>query len=209
MQPSGIYGIVTVKLAVIRPVYGKDVGNLDQSRELFNRIRSRDKDSFQVLTENYGWKLYSYIRKKEDNREAADQLFSDTLARFHNNVEQYGCEDPIEAMLCLYADELMEKEARQMAPQEMYCDSLASVSTPRQPMAAPQVPPMQQPKPKKKRSAGTFLANFFYMLCILFLVIGILAALWFLMGILVDMNVLPSHWDLGYSWFNENIANWF
>lgn len=183
---------------------------MDQTRELFNRIRSRDKDSFQVLTENYGWKLYSYIRKKEDNREAADQLFSDTLARFHNNVDQYGCEDPIEAMLCLYADELMEKEpARQAAPQEMYCTPHVPVSAPPQPMTAPQAAPVQKPKPKKKHSAGAFFANFFYVLCILFLVIGILAALWFLTGILVDMNVLPSHWDLGYSWFNENIANWF
>ena len=37
---------------------------------------------------------------------------------------------------------------------------------------------------------------------------GILAALWVIAGLLMDMGFLP-YIDMGYSWFNMNIAPWF
>ena len=37
---------------------------------------------------------------------------------------------------------------------------------------------------------------------------GILAALWVITGLLMDMGFLPDI-DMGYSWFNMNIAPWF
>lgn len=229
---------------------------MDDTKELFNKIKNKDKDSFHILTDTYGWKLYSYIRRNEENRENADKIFSDTLTRFHQSVGDYDCEDPIEAMLCLYADSICHKEGAPSSHiQEPVMQAEPEVPTskpepiaveeaviPEAPVIQPQPVPAQQPRkpgnewqvlddqgdlvPKSKlkgsskqspkeysdkqsRGAGSHLSSFFYGLCILLLILGITAALWFLIGILVDMEILPASWDLGYSWFNDHIAFWF
>ena len=168
---------------------------MDDFKILFDRIRNRDKASFQILTETYGWKLYSYIRKNVESRELADEVFSETLSRFQNNAEKYDTQDPIEAMLCLYADEI-QKEHAAGAPAVV------------QQRAFPAQAFEADPAPVKKKKCSV-LAGFFYTICILVLLAAIAAALWFLIGMLVDMEILPAAWDFGYSWFNENIANLF
>lgn len=225
---------------------------MDETRELFNRIKRKDKGSFDQLTENYGWKLYSYIRGKVKDREQADRIFNDTLARFHASAEKYQSDDPIEAMLCLYADEISESREQSAsitseAPMGTAADKTDGIAKPhpqtpvilptsesfsavRQEALAVDEPwsigcgrefhfPDDRKKTRTKKTEITIepvkdedgrsgLASFFYVLCVILLVLGILAAVWFLVGILVSMQVLPA-WDLGYNWFNEHVIPWF
>ena len=58
--------------------------------------------------------------------------------------------------------------------------------------------------PKKESLA----LKLFYGLCIVLLIIGIAAALWIMLYMLMSMNLIPQM-DLGYSWFNENIMSIF
>ena len=222
---------------------------MDETKALFNKIKRKDSGSFNLLTETYGWKLYSYIRRNVTDRETADRIFNDTLARFHASAQNYDCEDPIEAMLCLYADEIAKtvsdtKPHSQEQPDQdlhsgvempekvphgvaapVFSDSSAAgedavfsiADQPEAPWSIGSGEKFDFPddKPRKRRNSsrekkqsGSFVASFFYVLCIILLVIGIVAALWFLIGILADMQILPD-WDLGYSWFNDHIINWF
>ena len=216
---------------------------MDETKELFNRIKRKDNGSFNQLTEAYGWKLYSYIRRSVPDREKADRIFNDTLAQFHDSAESYDCEDPIEAMLCLYADRLSKESGEsngsfhvdpvpakreqtvKESGKESYLPAAASANKDfQQSVSAKEeewtigcgrefrFPDDTSKKQKKaeKQKAGkrSGWSSFLYGLCVFLLVVGILAALWFLVGILVDMEILPD-WDLGYSWFNENVIHWF
>lgn len=58
-----------------------------------------------------------------------------------------------------------------------------------------------QPAKQKKSKVGLFFG-------IGGLSLGILAALWVISGILMSLDILPD-FDLGYQWFNMNIAPWF
>ena len=172
---------------------------MEDTRELFHKIKRNDKESFHLLTENYGWKLYSYIRRNVEDREAADRIFSEALSRFHDAMaRQQDCEDPIEAMLYVCADQVNLDETAETP------DPLSQMQLSGAEKAAP-----EQKKPAKKGGFRRAIANFFFGLCVLVLIIAILAALWFLVGTLVELEVLPASWDLGYSWFNANVAEWF
>ena len=185
---------------------------MDETKELFNKIKGKDTASFHLLTETYGWKLYSYIRRNVSDREQADRIFNDTLSQFHNSVGDYNCEDPIEAMLCFYADQVGKKVMQQS-------DALSSDMGPweiaqEREFTLPETDKKARRKKKKQAKTtelrgGSGFSNFFYGLCVILLIVGIIAALWFLVGILVDMHVLPEQWDFGYSWFNTHIAHWF
>ena len=61
--------------------------------------------------------------------------------------------------------------------------------------------PIQVKAEKRPWSAGRLAAA-------IALSAGILAALWVIAGLLMDMGFLPDI-DMGYSWFNMNIAPWF
>ena len=61
--------------------------------------------------------------------------------------------------------------------------------------------PIQAKAEKRPWSAGRLAAA-------IALSAGILAALWVIAGLLMDMGFLP-YIDMGYSWFNMNIAPWF
>ena len=56
-------------------------------------------------------------------------------------------------------------------------------------------------KKRKERRAGRVVAA-------IFLSMGILWLLWIAAGLLMDMDLIPTV-DLGYEWFNQNIALWF
>ena len=171
---------------------------MDATKALFKKIKGRDRNSFRLLTETYGWKLYSYIRRNTANRETADRIFSETFERFYNSMEEYGSEDPIETMLYLYAD---------MVGNAPSADNNASLSrwqiAQESDFSLPEVK-----RPKGHGKARSRLASFFYGVCIILLLLGILAALWILAWMLMDMNIIPK-WDLGYSWLNTHIVNWF
>ena len=161
-----------------------------ETNDLFKRIREKDQAAFKELTEDYGWKLYGRIRKTTDDRDKADLIFKQTFSRFYNTMENYDCEDAIEAMLCVYAamvtEELAQSEGETVMPELTGKKKTA----------------------KKAKKAHSGIANFFYVLGVLLLLAGIAAALWIMAGLLMDLQILPQ-FDLGYEWFNANIAPWF
>ena len=54
---------------------------------------------------------------------------------------------------------------------------------------------------KNPGGAGFWIAVIALGLCIMF-------AVWVIVGLLMDMSLLPE-FDLGYDWFNANVAPWF
>ena len=163
-----------------------------ETNELFKRIREKDQEAYRELTEDYGWKLYGRIRKTTDDRDQADLIFRETFSRFYNSMEHYDCDDAIDAMLCVYAAMVTEELAQNQLPAS---DAL----------------PVQDKKGKKKKKAKkshSGIGTFFYVIGVILLLAGIAAALWVMAGLLMDLQILPE-FDLGYEWFNANIAPWF
>ena len=171
---------------------------MDATKALFKKIKGRDRNSFRLLTETYGWKLYSYIRRNTANRETADRIFSETFERFYDSMEEYGSEDPIETMLYLYADIVGDASS---------ADNNTSLS--RWQIARENDFSLPEVRISKGHEATkNCWISFFYGVCIVLLLLGILAAFWILTWMLMDMTIIPKL-DLGYSWFNAHIANWF
>lgn len=173
---------------------------MDGTRALFKKIMTRDRSSFETLSENYGWKLYSYIRRNSPDKETAERVFSDTFSRFYDTLENYQGDDPIEAMLYACADDVSvqkteDRENGSTAGQWSIGHEAG--------FALPEVDLKKYEK--KKEPLGI---RIFYGICIALLILGILAALWIMVWMLMSMNLIP-YLDLGYSWFNAHIANLF
>ena len=83
---------------------------MDQSTALYKKTKGRDLASYAALSDQYGWKLYSYIRKNTEDREAADRIFSQAFSHFYDSMEKYNTEDPVETMLYVYADQAANLE---------------------------------------------------------------------------------------------------
>ncbi|MBO4938279.1 MAG: hypothetical protein J6C98_04670 [Oscillospiraceae bacterium] len=146
--------------------------------ELLKRIKERDMDAYLYLTNVYGLKLYNYLNSRLGDQDLVEEAFQKTLASFYESLTAQESQDPIDAILCTYADQTCGKIAG------------SDVGT---------------KKKKKKHSAA---ANIGFAIGIVILSAGILAASWVIIGLLMDMNLIPSA-DLGYEWFNANIAPWF
>ena len=173
---------------------------MDQSNALFKKIKGRDRSSFEALSENYGWKLYSYIRRNTEDRATADRIFSNTFSAFYDAVGKYESEDPIETMLYICADQAScgEKLASHQNT-EMSQWAIGHEAG----FSLPEV--MPQEEKKAKESVGM---KIFYFICIFLLVVGIAAAVWILLWMLMNMDLMP--WlDLGYTWFNQHILDIF
>lgn len=149
------------------------------TNELLNRIKQRDPNAYLQLTKAYGWKLYSHLRTQFDDPKMADAAFTETLTNFYNTIAEGNGDDAVEMLLMAYGD--------------MTCQQMKNTQDSQKPAS------MAQPA----KSGG-----FGFGLGVGILVLGILAALWVIVGLLMDMSILPNL-DLGYSWFNANIAPWF
>ena len=184
-----------------------------ETNDLFNRIKAKDREAFKQLTEEYGWKVYSRIRETTEDRDQADLIFNKTFSRFYNTIEDFDSNDPIEAMLCVYAavvaDE-MEKsaaEGKEVRLEENEIPVTQDLVPDVEALAQGTDSKKKEKKEKKARKHSGFV-SFLYVIGILLLIAGIAAAVWVMAGLLMDLNILPDM-DWGYSWFNANIADWF
>lgn len=165
-----------------------------ENYDLLNRIRKRDVNAYLELTQTYGWKLYSHLRAKFDDRELTDAAFNETLTNFYNAIAGGTGDDAVESLLLAYADQTCQKlKQTSKVPAQ-------SADTPKPRLA-------QEPVEADTKSSGKS-SGLGFGLGVGILVLGILAALWVIVGLLMDMNILPEL-DLGYSWFNTAIAPWF
>lgn len=144
------------------------------------KLMQRDTDAFLKMTDKYSWPVYEKIRKRVSDPEAADALFQKTMDGFYRSLHESQGADPLEAMLLVYADSVIEKHETGCGEGIVYRSKAAD-------------------KPVKRRSGG--FVTVILLLCIA-------TVLWVIAGLLMDMNLIPSV-DLGYSWFNTNITRLF
>lgn len=130
--------------------------------QLLNRMKERDMVAYHDLTQHYGWKLYSYLQTRFQNKEQVDAALNETLHQFYNTVA--GSDDAIEALLISYADQ-----------------------TCRNMMQNQSMPAAALPK-KKSGKAGRII--FAVSLC--FLLLCIFGAIWVIIGLLMDLGIMPE-----------------
>ena len=147
--------------------------------QLLNRISQRDMAAYHHLTEQYGWKLYSYLKPRFQDKEQLDAAFHETLCQFYDALA--GREDVVEAMLFSFADHT----CRNMLQGQAHSGPVAS----------------------KKKSGGK-AGTIFFAIAIGILLLGIFVSLWVIIGLLMDLGIMPEV-DLGYSWFNQHVFPWF
>ena len=173
---------------------------MDEIKALFKKIKGRDKRSFEVLSDAYGWKLYTHIRSGTEDREKADRIFSQTLSVFYNELQDYDGEDPIEAMLFACADRIgcknREEEVKSAEIGPWTLGQEANFMLPN--VDGVIINQIKEP----------LWLKIFYGLCIIILIFGILAAVWVMAWMLMSMQLIPEY-DFGYSWFNLHIADLF
>lgn len=150
------------------------------TKELIRGLKNRDTDAYLYLTQTYGWKLYSHLSAKLEDPERTNQVFNEAMSGFYNALAGQESDDPVEAILYAYGDLLSTSKDTGAAATEL----------PKAPL-------------RKKRSNALG-----YWIAAGLLMVGILAALWVIAGLLMDMGYLPEL-DLGYSWFLEVISGWF
>ena len=171
--------------------------------DLLDRMREHDAEAFLEMTDRYGWTVYSFIRKKYADKETADRIYSDTMQAFCQALQMPGCEDPLEALLCAFS----EKISGPMDPPEQRekdaADGEYDPEFPRIGLCEEAAEEDCSPDSGMKRNSGILSA-----VGMIFVTAGILVMLWVILGLLMSLELIPAA-DLGYSWFNANIARWF
>ena len=167
---------------------------MNETKALFQKIKVRDKRSFEALSDAYGWKLYSHIRSNTKEREQADDVFRRTFSEFYNSLQNYDGDDPIEAMLFSCADRITFESRTEDEIQPADLQHTLSL-------------PIVDSSVYEKKQEPLWL-KIFYSICIIVLILGILTAVWVMAWMLMSMNLIPQY-DFGYSWFNLHIADLF
>lgn len=165
--------------------------------DLLDRMKGKDTDAFLEMTERYGWPVYSAIRRKYADRVMADRIYNETMNRFYHSLSISDAEDPLEALLCAFAD--------QISPDQLKFDSSITANENKAPeIKLLNVEPSTMDSGTKVRRKKGFLHHF----SLLFLMVVIALLLWFVTGLLMEMNFIP-YYDLGYSWFTANLVQFF
>lgn len=162
--------------------------------DLLERIRCNEPDAFLELTERYGWAVYSVIRERYADHTIADKIYNETMNAFYHTLSNSNTEDPLEAILCGFAIQNLEKEA---ANQRIYAESAEAHMPPKIHLDV-----HNRPQETKKKN------GFCYFIGTIFILVAIAAVFWCVAGLLMDLNYIP-YYDLGYSWFNANIMPLF
>ena len=163
--------------------------------DLLERMQSKDPGAFLDMTERYGWAVYSTIRQKHPDQAVADRIYDETMNSFYHYLSQSTAEDPLEALLCAYADHV--------SPVEDVCGKARQCSD-----APPQLQrrPQEFPAQNVRKSSG--LKTFWMVLLVLLILVVLLALLWLTAGVMMAMEYIPFY-DFGYSWFDANIFDFF
>lgn len=159
--------------------------------DLLLRLMQRDVNAFIEMSEKYSWSVYSVIRSKISDKEKVEAVFHETMDSFYNGLHTSGSDDPMEALLQMYARKVCESSCAESAGEKR--EDFPGFRFPE---------PVPAAQPVKKKG------GFFHSLCVGFLVLAIAAVIWVILGQLMDMNLIPWY-DLGYTWFHANVLPWF
>ncbi len=166
-----------------------------ESRELLCRIKAGDEEAFRTMVLTYGKPVYLRLLERSGNKEVAKEALREAFIDLYITVKMANSKDPADML-------------RRSCERLFY--TATNANAPELPRTQPEIKradvqpsdiPIQAKAEKRPWSAGRLAAA-------IALSAGILAALWVIAGLLMDMGFLP-YIDMGYSWFNMNIAPWF
>lgn len=165
--------------------------------DLLERMMQKDTDAFLELTDRYGWALYSEIRKKYTNPDTADNIYDETLQQFYRSLQNPSCEDPMEALLCAFAEKIGATRGIPTAPvnKEVLDD-----------IQPPDIR-LQQTKAENRVTARKRKTSIWFKLAMILVLVGFAAVIWIGVGLMMEAGILP-YYDLGYTWFASIGANW-
>ena len=142
-----------------------------------NRSFRLDPAKYLELSGRYGWKLYSHLTERIEDRQMLSEIYEKGMERFCELAET--CDDP----------DALEKILADAA--DYACEGL------KKPEGSPN---LAITRPRKGSGVGFWLA--FTALLLLNL-----ACLWVILGLLMDMGILPEI-DLGYRWAPNTVIPW-
>ena len=189
------------------------------TNSLLERIRSKDRDAFMQLMQTYGRGLYTRLLNQLGDKVLADAAFKETLVGFYNALVRSEGEDAVQALLYSYGDitgdRILESSLAQVINETVSETQLTPEPEPESPLArqagVPEPEENEEAADEKQEAAPgkeENRAGWWLGLAVGGLSVAILAALWVIAGLLMDMGLLPEL-DLGYEWFSANVALWF
>lgn len=155
--------------------------------ELRSRAADRDATAYLELSNEYGWKLYSYLRDRIDDQKGLSSAYEKILRGFYQGITDDNRQGSIETMLYEAADRFCADNGSQPASKK----------------ARKQKSTHKQEQSRKEKGSG-----FGFWLSFLVLLVLNLICLWIIAGLFMDMGLIPFL-DLGYDWFNNFISAWF
>lgn len=129
------------------------------------------------LSDQYGWKLYSCLSERIEDRKMLSEIYEKGMERFCELAET--CDDP----------DALDKFLAEAA--DYACEGLKK----------PEGPP-NPAKSKARKESG-----FGFWLAFTALLLLNLTCLWVILGLLMDMGILPEI-DLGYRWAQNTVMPW-
>lgn len=165
--------------------------------DLLERMMQKDTEAFLELTDRYGWALYSEIRKKHPNKEVADKIYDDTMQQFYCSLQNPACEDPVEALLCAFADKIGTSKNNSATFQN------TGIWKDVQP---PDIR-LQQTEADIHVNVRKKKTSFWFKLAMMLGVAGFVAVIWVGVGLMMEAGMLP-YYDLGYTWVTSIVAEW-
>lgn len=166
--------------------------------DLLERMMQKDTDAFLELTDRYGWALYSEIRKKYPNKEAADKIYDETMQLVYRCLQNPVWEDPMEALLCAFAEKIGEGKGLSTASFEtMEVDEDLQ----------PPVIRLQQTKADIRVTSQKRKTSIWFKMAMVLVLAGFAAVIWICVGLLMEAGMLP-YYDLGYTWFSGIAGRW-
>lgn len=198
------------------------------AQEILSRIKQQDKQAFRRLVTDYGKGLYLKLYGASGDADAARQATKAAFTELYLALNSQQSPDIIESLLYSIGErkqrEILQEQTMKLTSEYLgetvelpaskkVKELRAETAKPIQPVAAEEmnseaepevktpgdIPVVIQPEKSAQKDAG------FWQVVLALLVI---AGLWAALGALMGEGYLPKY-DLGYSWFNMNIADWF
>lgn len=183
-------------------------------------LQKHEKEAFRAFVRTYGKPVYERLLEQSGDPVIAKEALKTAIVELYTTISTTDARDPIDAILfrraeqaqkelrssmCLkFLDDVIsettiDKKSANPDPVKTQKDRQADKPAVHAKVEMPQVG--KDLKKRKERRAGRVVAA-------IFLSMGILLLLWIAVGLLIDMDLIPTV-DLGYEWFNQNIALWF
>ena len=198
------------------------------AQEILSRIKQQDKETFRRLVTEYGKGLYLKLYAASGDSDAARRATKAAFTELYLALNSQQSPDVIESLLYSIG-ERKQREILQEQTMKLTSECLAQVvELPAEPVikelktenvkpiqpviveetvcgeetvnqTAGDIPLVVQKEEPAQKGVGFWQVVFALL---------VMAGLWVAVGALMGDGYLPKY-DLGYRWFNMNIANWF